>query len=137
MNCTAFLKSVPGYLGETHTDDLMHACRAHEAACPPCAALMRIAREMSCADFAQFLHDYVEEELPVTERQVFERHIGICPECVTYLESYRTTIALARDAECEERDEEGCGMPEGLVRAILAARLAGTSGADGPSRPAG
>jgi anti-sigma factor RsiW len=102
----------------------MTAQRAHESSCKECGDLMRVAREMSCADFVDFLDDYVSEALPANQRSVFERHIGICPECVSYLESYRTTIALARAAECDAETDEPCSMPEGLVRAILAARLA-------------
>ena len=49
----------------------------------------------------------------------FERHLERCPPCVNYLDSYRATIALARDA-CASEDVPR--PPDSLVRAILDAR---------------
>ncbi|NJN64684.1 MAG: anti-sigma factor [Acidobacteria bacterium] len=43
-----------------------------------------------------FLHDYVAGALDAPTRAEFERHLGVCPACVNYLDSYRTTIALSR-----------------------------------------
>ena len=135
MNCQEFLRSARGYVEETLDHPAMAACRDHEASCTGCSGLMRVAREMTCADFVSFFDDYVSEELPTEQRRVFERHIGICPECVVYLESYRTTIALAKAALCEQTQQAPCAMPEGLVRAILAARLSAAPGGDDAPRP--
>jgi anti-sigma factor RsiW len=80
---------------------------------------------MNCREFVEFLMDYVDETLPERQRAIFTGHIGDCPSCGTYLETYQETARLGRQI-C--RDPEGPvpeDVPEGLVEAILAARCAG------------
>jgi anti-sigma factor RsiW len=43
---------------------------------------------VTCRDFADFLLDYVEGELPTETRQRFDEHMAICPDCVQYLRHY-------------------------------------------------
>ena len=77
---------------------------------------------MTCREFVDFLMDYLEGALPATQRATFQEHMGECPSCVTYLETYEETVRLGREV-C--RDLEGPvpeDVPEQLVRAILAAR---------------
>jgi anti-sigma factor RsiW len=79
---------------------------------------------VNCREFVEFLMEYLDEELPDAQRSTFERHMGDCPSCVCYLETYQETLRLEREL-C--RDPEGPlpdDVPEGLVRAILAARKA-------------
>lgn len=77
---------------------------------------------MTCRDFITFLRDYLEEDLPPAEKARFETHLEICPSCAAYLENYRHTVALTKDAfgdlEAPVPDE----VPEELVAAILASR---------------
>ncbi len=75
---------------------------------------------MTCRECADFLAEYVSGELPQDELAVFERHLGLCPNCVEYMRQYRTTI-LAGRAACADPDAE-TDLPEPLVQAILAAR---------------
>lgn len=77
---------------------------------------------LTCKQLIDFLDDYVDEALSQDERAEFDRHLALCAPCVAYLESYRETVRLGRSA-LEPSDEEAPGdVPEGLVRAILAAR---------------
>ena len=76
---------------------------------------------MTCRDCAEFLSDYVAGELDAEVAGTFERHLTLCPNCLTYLEQFRVTIragqlAFADDAEAELE------VPEDLIRAIVAAR---------------
>ena len=76
---------------------------------------------MTCRDFVDFLMAYLDGELGSRERDLFDRHMEDCPDCVTYLDTYRETIRLerlCRDPESLLSDE----VPEALVRAVLAAR---------------
>jgi anti-sigma factor RsiW len=52
------------------------------------------------------------------------RHLARCVSCARYLQTYRTTVALAREA-CREADpaDPAC-MPESLVQQILWSRRA-------------
>ena len=79
-------------------------------------------RAMTCRELADFLMDYVNEELPSDVRRDFDRHLGLCPNCVAYVRTYRTTIELGRRAFADADAEAGAEVPPELVRAILAAR---------------
>lgn len=76
---------------------------------------------MNCRDMIEFLMDYVEGELPEHVRMCFDMHLQVCPPCVEYLNTYKTTITLTKSCcddpacPCEE-------MPEPLIQAILASR---------------
>jgi anti-sigma factor RsiW len=77
---------------------------------------------VNCREFVDFLMSYLDGELPQGQRSTFEQHMGECPSCVTYLETYREAVRLGRQV-C--RDPEGPvpgDVPDDLVRAILAAR---------------
>lgn len=50
------------------------------------------------------------------------RHLARCISCARYLQTYRTTVALARGASREAEREDAPGMPESLVRRILWSR---------------
>lgn len=73
---------------------------------------------MNCQECTEFLHDYLAGELPDRQQRIFEGHLGLCPQCVVYLESYRKTLALGA-LVAEEPAEP---IPEALVHAILTAR---------------
>ena len=75
---------------------------------------------MTCQELIDYLVAYFDEELAAEQRQVFEEHLRLCPECVHYLETYRLTVRISR-LTCEVREEPCEEPPEQLVRAILAA----------------
>ena len=76
---------------------------------------------MTCREVADFLADYLNGELPERERGRFEEHLRVCPNCVSYLAIYRTTVTLGRHA-FDDTDAITSGVPDALVSAILAAR---------------
>lgn len=78
---------------------------------------------MTCREVLDFLMAYVDGELSAETRAEFERHLSVCPPCVDYLDSYRRTVALERQACHHCADDAAIGeLPEELVRAILASR---------------
>lgn len=74
---------------------------------------------MTCRDFAAFLLSYVDGELAQAERQAFDAHLAICPDCVHYLAQYLDTISAAPQAF---DNDHAVDVPEALVHAILASR---------------
>ena len=77
---------------------------------------------MTCQEMADFLADYIGEELDAEVRITFEQHIAKCHNCHVFLDQYRATIVAGRAAYVEiERDESHTAMPEELVQAILEA----------------
>jgi len=77
---------------------------------------------MTCRELADFLMDYLNEDLPDDVRAAFDRHLALCPNCVAYVKTYRTTIEIGRRAFADDEADAGTEVPDELVRAILAAR---------------
>ena len=80
---------------------------------------------LTCRQLIEFLLAYVEDELEAGQREVFDRHLGACPPCRHYLDSYRATVALGRQAYTCHGNELPPEVPESLVAAVLAARQQG------------
>jgi len=78
--------------------------------------------EMTCREFFELLSDYLDDEMAPEARVVFERHIELCPPCVDYLESFRRCRQLAVSSCQHDHDDVPADVPDGLVKAILAAR---------------
>jgi anti-sigma factor RsiW len=71
------------------------------------------------------LHAYIDGELPERERAIFERHLELCKVCKDYLDSYKTSVSLAKQSTASAdnlQSVEPVPVPEDLVRAILASR---------------
>lgn len=75
---------------------------------------------LTCRELSEFLADYLAGALGPARRALFEEHLAECPECHAYLRSYAATVRLVKDAYAPERAP--AGVPERLVRAIMAAR---------------
>lgn len=77
---------------------------------------------MTCREFADFMMDYLSDELPTESRAVFEHHLSLCINCRRYLTSYRETVKLGKRAFEEDDASVPSQVPDDLVKAILAAR---------------
>ena len=77
---------------------------------------------MTCQEFIDFLLEYDEGRVPPDVRVQFESHLAICPDCVNYLSSYRTTIALGRTAFADPAAVVPEAVPAELIQAILVLR---------------
>jgi anti-sigma factor RsiW len=66
----------------------------------------------SCSEVLQLLHDYVDEDLPQSERRVTAIHLRTCAECRTALKELRCTRRLLRRLPREP-------MPDPMKKTIL------------------
>ncbi len=82
---------------------------------------------ITCRELIEFLIDYTDGALPADERKRFEEHLSVCPSCVAYLKSYLKTIELGREALGSEDKSVPAGMPESLLRAVMAGRVGRSS----------
>lgn len=73
---------------------------------------------MTCREVLDFLMSYLEGDLPPEVRAAFDKHLSLCPSCVAYLESYRTTVDLGKAAFSDEAPPK---VPEEVVQAMLTA----------------
>lgn len=80
---------------------------------------------ITCAEADAFLSDYIDRQLPLRQRVLFERHIDNCPACKRHLHRFRTVLRLVeREREAAAVPPADEPMPEALIQAILAARMA-------------
>lgn len=78
---------------------------------------------MTCREFADFIMDYLDGDLPGDVHMPFERHISRCPACDRYLRQYKATVAAGRAAFTKCGDGElPDDVPEELITAILESR---------------
>ncbi|MEP7310594.1 MAG: zf-HC2 domain-containing protein [Acidobacteriota bacterium] len=77
---------------------------------------------MTCREFADFMMDYLSDELSAESRVRFDRHLGLCTNCQKYFTSYEETVKLGKKAFEHDDAPLPTEVPEALVRAILAAR---------------
>jgi anti-sigma factor RsiW len=80
------------------------------------------AERLTCRECVEFLMDYLEQTLAAEVRATFERHLAACPNCVRYLESYKTTTSVCKKVFQAPAGEAAPAVPEELIQAILAAR---------------
>ena len=77
---------------------------------------------MTCQELADFILDFVEGRLPEDQATVFEEHLAICPSCIAYIKSYKSTCEILDALGCTKEEETPKEVPEELVQAILRAR---------------
>ncbi|MCO6438465.1 MAG: zf-HC2 domain-containing protein [Phycisphaerae bacterium] len=78
--------------------------------------------ELTCRELIDFLDDYFAGALAREQREIFDRHLAFCPDCVAYLKTYADTVELVRKS-CDECPEQSASsdVPEDLIQAILSA----------------
>ena len=58
--------------------------------------LKRMHRMITCREFEDFVLQYLDDELSVRQRAMFEFHLRICRECREYLAAYHQDISPRR-----------------------------------------
>ncbi len=80
---------------------------------------------MTCQHLIEFLTEYIEGQLPLSQRTAFELHLAICSQCRAYLHNFKVTIEATQKAFSDDPTDANPGdVPEQLVRAIMNARQA-------------
>lgn len=51
---------------------------------------------VNCRQLVELLIDFVSGECPEEIRRHIEEHLGNCPPCVVYVDTYRLTIQMTR-----------------------------------------
>lgn len=82
----------------------------------------RVHGMISCEEFEEFIHAYLDNELPQRQRTIFELHVRICRECREYLAAYRRTIELGRAVMLHSSAPIPDEVPQDLITAILESR---------------
>ena len=69
-----------------------------------------------CTEIVELVTEYLEDTMPVDDRERFERHLAFCTECDIYLDQMRDTIAVTGTLAVDDLD------PEALDRLTAAFR---------------
>jgi anti-sigma factor RsiW len=77
---------------------------------------------VTCREFADFIMDYLSNEMPADVAASFDRHLSRCPNCHTYLAQYQATVAAGKEAFADGDASIPDDVPEDLIQAILATR---------------
>jgi RNA polymerase sigma-70 factor (ECF subfamily) len=79
---------------------------------------------ITCAEFEQFIDDYLDNNLSGKEIAVFERHLKLCRECRDYLTAYQHSITLGKAVFAVDSDDLPVPdeIPADLLQAILEAK---------------
>lgn len=75
---------------------------------------------ITCRELLDFLDLYLDGELPADRRSEFDRHLGVCEPCRSYIAEYRRAVSLGKAAFAAS--DEPAEAPAELVAAILRAR---------------
>jgi anti-sigma factor RsiW len=69
--------------------------------------------DVTCASGTDLLMDYLEGVLPPETARGLEAHVAACERCRAYLESYRATLRILREATA-------AALPAELEQSLLA-----------------
>lgn len=59
-------------------------------------------RKHECPEMMDLLVDYLEEELDEEKRKHLEFHLELCPPCMNFLDTYKQTGHVCREALKQE-----------------------------------
>ena len=70
---------------------------------PEVEFIPHVARCDECVDL---LIDYLEGELPPERARALEIHLDLCPSCVSFVNTYRGTVNIARTLQADDIPSE-------------------------------
>ena len=56
----------------------------------------------TCKQIADLMLDYLTDKLSPTVKQEFARHLSICPDCVSFVNTYKKTVQSTATLHTEE-----------------------------------
>ncbi len=77
-------------------------------------------RMASCKDVAQILSDYIDDELPDSEKRSIDMHLVSCKDCRNYLNTYKVTVQLVGRIPDTPMPKDFADHLEGVLRKRLA-----------------
>jgi anti-sigma factor RsiW len=77
---------------------------------------------ITCRELIEFLMEYLDGEMTPERRHEVDRHLAVCPSCVEYVKGYQEAVRLGKEVMRAEDGPCPVDVPEGLVRAVMAAR---------------
>jgi anti-sigma factor RsiW len=55
----------------------------------------------TCRQLTDLVFDYLNDKLTPAAKLDFEQHLSLCPDCVSFLKTYKKTVATTRSIKAE------------------------------------
>jgi hypothetical protein len=68
--------------------------------------------EKTCKEITELVYDYLSDTLTPLLKRDFQRHLRLCPDCVSFLNTYRKTVRATRSLRTED-------IPPGVRNSLL------------------
>lgn len=52
--------------------------------------------DRTCKEITALIHGYLNDKLSPSVKRDFKRHLRICPDCVSFLRTYKKTMAASQ-----------------------------------------
>ena len=65
-----------------------------------------MAKDRHCENVVRLLADFLERQLPPDVHAELERHLARCPDCVTQVKTYASTVSLLKSVTEEDLPRE-------------------------------
>jgi hypothetical protein len=56
----------------------------------------------TCRQISDLVFDYLNEKLTPATKRDFEQHLSICPDCISFLNTYKKTVAVTSSVKVEQ-----------------------------------
>ena len=61
----------------------------------------QVLANKGCKQMTDLVLDYLNDKLSPTVKRDFQQHLRICPDCVSFLNTYKKTVAATRTVAIE------------------------------------
>jgi len=61
----------------------------------------RVSTNKNCKQITALLHDYLNDNLNRKLKRDFEDHLSLCPDCLSFLNTYKKTVVATRSVNPE------------------------------------
>ncbi len=64
-------------------------------------AATKILTDTTCRQLTDLVFDYLNDKLTPAAKRDFEQHLSLCPDCVSFLKTYKKTVTATRSIKAE------------------------------------
>jgi hypothetical protein len=62
----------------------------------------KVLTNKTCKQIADLVYAYLDDRLKPTVKRDFQQHLRICPDCVSFLNTYKKTVGMTRSLRAED-----------------------------------
>jgi hypothetical protein len=62
----------------------------------------RLLTKRTCKQITDLVYGYLNDTLSPTVKRDFQQHLRVCPDCVSFLNTYKKTMGITRSLRAED-----------------------------------